>query len=97
LNGRPETRVTVTCTKPRPCALTQTLAQLAESNEMLFTAPFPWESAMLHRLVFADNHETQFSFTDEDGGSAASWYYVRVTQANGDMAWSSPIWVGKRV
>ena len=22
------------------------------------------------------------------------WYYVRVTQHNGHMAWSSPIWVG---
>jgi hypothetical protein len=22
------------------------------------------------------------------------WYYVRVTQHNGHLAWSSPIWVG---
>ena len=96
LNGGPETRVTVACTKPKPCALTQTLAQLAESNEMLFTAPFPWESAMLHRLVFAEHHESAFRVADEDEGSAINWYYVRVVQANGDMAWSSPVWVEKR-
>ena len=96
LNGRPETRVTVTCVRPKPCTLTRSLGQLAESNEMLFTAPFPWESAMFHRLVFAEHYETRYSFADEDGGSAVNWYYVRVTQANGDMAWSSPIWLEKQ-
>lgn len=96
ISGNEQTRVTVACDKPKRCALTQTLGQLAESNEMLFTAPFPWESAMLHRLVFAGQSETAFQFVDEDEGGAANWYYARVVQANGDMAWSSPVWVEKR-
>jgi hypothetical protein len=34
-----------------------------------------------------------FTFTDSSKGSGESWYYVRVLQEDGQMAWSSPIWV----
>lgn len=95
VQGGPDTRVTVTCTRPKPCSVTQTFAQLNESNEMLFTAKFPWESAMLHRVVFEENYQSRFTFEDEDAGDEANWYYVRVVQANGELAWSSPIWVEK--
>jgi hypothetical protein len=91
--GGPQTRLSVRCTRPTACSLTQTLAQLGESNEMLFTRPFPWESAMLHRVVFRDNWQTQFRFEEESDGRKTDWYYVRVFQSNGEMAWSSPIWV----
>ena len=40
IRGGPDTRVTVSCLKPTKCSLTQTLAELNESNEMLFTRPF---------------------------------------------------------
>lgn len=93
VQGDPRTRTTVTCRKPAPCSLTQTFAQLQESNEMLFTRPFPWESAMLHRLVFAANHQSTFTVRDADDGADVSWYYIRAIQANEQMAWSSPIWV----
>lgn len=98
VQGDANTKVTVTCRKPTNCSLTQTFAQLAESNEMLFTRPFPWESAMLHRLTFAANYKTDFTVNDTDDGSGGAldglnWYYVRVVQANGELAWSSPIWV----
>jgi hypothetical protein len=73
----------------------QTFAQLEQSSEMLFTGPFPLESAMLNRLVFANNYEASFTVDDEDGGAALNWYYVRVFQSNGEAAWSSPIWVEK--
>lgn len=93
VNGDANTRVTVSCQKPTVCSLTQSFAELTESNEMLFTRKFPWESAMLHRLTFADNYRTTFTVNDEDDGSELNWYYLRVVQANGEMAWSSPIWV----
>jgi len=93
VRGGPETRVTVSLTSPTGVLLTQTFKQLAESNEMLFTGDFPKESAMLHRLVFRDHYHTSFGVLDEDDGSGESWYYVRATQANGQLAWSSPIWV----
>jgi hypothetical protein len=96
IEGDPSTKVTVSCRRPSKCALTQSLRQLTESNEMLFTRPFPWESAMLHRVVFAENYETSFTVEDQDDGSNVNWYYARVTQANGELAWSSPIWIEKR-
>ena len=93
IQGRPDTRLTVALEQPVRTSLTQTLAQLSESSEMLFTGDFPKESAMLHRLVFADHYDTQFTLRDEDPGGELTWYYVRVVQANGQLAWSSPIWV----
>ena len=93
VQGDASTRVTVNCTKPTKCSLTQSFAELTESNEMLFTRPFPWESAMLHRVVFRDNWETSFGLEDEGDGAQADWYYVRVFESNGELAWSSPIWV----
>ena len=93
IRGGPDTRLTVSCIEPAKCSLTQTLAELNESNEMLFTRPFPWESAMLHRIVFQENWETSFTVEDEGGGAKTDWYYVRVFEANGELAWSSPIWV----
>lgn len=35
----------------------------------------------------------KFSYTDSDIQPGASYYYVRVQQKDGQMAWSSPIWV----
>lgn len=35
----------------------------------------------------------QFEFMDEPEPGDANYYYVRVLQADGEMAWSSPIWV----
>ncbi len=93
LRGTPETRLTIALDKPSAKSLTLTLAELAECGEALFTGPFPRESALVHRLVFNENYETAFTVNDTDSGSAANWYYVRVVQANGQLAWSSPIWV----
>ncbi len=35
----------------------------------------------------------EFSFLDREAPAGESYYYVRVEQAGGQMAWSSPIWV----
>ncbi len=95
LQGGPDTRLTVSCTRPTRCSLTQSLAQLTESNETLFTGDFPFESAMLQRVVFNENWETAFAVEDEGDGRRTDWYYLRVIQSNGQMAWSSPVWVEK--
>ena len=95
--GTPHARITVSLEMPGRPTLTQTFAQLAESNEMLFTGEFPKESAMLHRLVFEDNYKTTFTVRDEDEGKEVNWYYLRVVEANDQLAWSSPIWVEKAI
>ena len=93
IQGDPSTRVTVRINGGDAGTLTRTLGQQAESNEMLFTGEFPRESAMLHRVVFADHYETEFAVDDEAESETTDWYYVRVVQTNEQMAWSSPIWV----
>ena len=37
--------------------------------------------------------EAHLVFTDDDLPAAGAYYYVRVTQADDEMAWSSPIWI----
>ena len=34
-----------------------------------------------------------FTYVDANPGTGESWYYVRVTQTDRNLAWSSPIWV----
>ncbi|MFB3825569.1 MAG: DUF3604 domain-containing protein [Bryobacteraceae bacterium] len=92
MRGTPETRITVELQQPVKQSMTLTFRELAESSEMLYTGEFPRESALLHRIVFNEHYETSFDF--HDTGAGPGYYYVRVAQANGQMAWSSPIWVG---
>lgn len=37
--------------------------------------------------------QTSFEFSDKTPVPGESWYYVRILQEDGQMAWSSPIWV----
>jgi hypothetical protein len=48
------------------------------------------------RLVhseFPNTLDSELEWTDSAPLAAETWYYVRVTQANGEFAWSTPIWV----
>ena len=38
--------------------------------------------------------QSQFTFTDEHPLSGFSYYYIRVTQKDGEIAWTSPVWLG---
>ena len=97
VRGTPQTRLTISLEAPSRKSLTLPLAELAESGETIFTGPFPKESALVHRLVFDDHYRTEFTVEDEaedkNKGKQADWYYTRVVQSNGQLAWSSPIWV----
>jgi hypothetical protein len=93
MRGDPATKLTVTLDAPVKQSLRTTFRELAESSETLYTGEFPRESAMLNRIVFNEHYETTFQLQDTGSGSHADWYYMRVVQANGQMAWSSPIWV----
>lgn len=64
-------------------------------------------SASLHKvevirdgeIILALGKDTTFgrgvnrTFTDSEVQSGQHFYYLRVIQENGEMAWSSPIWV----
>ena len=61
------------------------------------TAEVLRNSKVVHTVRPAANamDEVRFDWQDVDPPAAekANYYYVRVTQMNGQMAWSSPIWV----
>lgn len=95
VRGTPQTRLNIELRSPGNKSLALPFQQLAGSGETLFTGPYPRESVLVHRLVFDDNYRTSFVVEDEDKkeGKQVNWYYTRVIQANGQLAWSSPIWV----
>jgi hypothetical protein len=37
--------------------------------------------------------QANVTFTDMQSGAGESWYYARVLQEDGQLAWSSPVWV----
>ncbi len=37
-----------------------------------------------------------FTFTDREPPKDRAWYYVRVVQKDGELAWSSPVWFGAK-
>ncbi|MBN2010779.1 DUF3604 domain-containing protein [candidate division KSB1 bacterium] len=97
IQGTPETELALTLTQPTEMKYKKTLSELTESNDIIFTGGMPSESIMIHRIVFADNYFTEFNFKDRHTSDITDWYYVRVTQTNGSLAWSSPVWIeGKK-
>ena len=96
IEGGPESTLNAALSAPTDATISLRFADLARSNEAFYTRPFPWESAMIQRVVFKEHYQTSFRIQDRGDGTEADWYYVRVVQANEHMAWSSPIWVNSR-
>ena len=94
IQGKPETEIQLSLEKPTEMNISLSLKKLAESSDVFFTGPCTAESILIHRLVFKENYFTDFTFTDKAQSDSTDWYYARVVQANGSLAWSSPIWVG---
>ncbi len=43
-----------------------------------------------------NQRDVNFEYADPAVGPGDHWYYVRVEQSDGELAWSSPIWVHYR-
>jgi len=96
LEGPPDARLHLEVTEPGERHIDLSLERLATSSHIEFTGEFPCESLLVHRLAPEELYQACFEFDDEPSGvRAEDFYYVRVIQANGQMAWSSPIWVGR--
>jgi hypothetical protein len=51
-----------------------------------------------HAFIYTtrpDTRQARFDFVDQQSSKGESWYYVRVLQEDGQLAWSSPIWIRK--
>ena len=46
----------------------------------------------IHTAVPQEDYEVGFEYEDQPP-QGRSYYYLRVSQTNGQVAWSSPIWV----
>jgi hypothetical protein len=93
---KPDASLTLEIAEPISTSFTASLRQLQQDNLIQFTGGFTSESYLLERLVGPDHFKAEQRWNDSRLNSAgADFYYVRVLQHNNQMAWSSPIWVGK--
>jgi hypothetical protein len=93
--GEPPTRLAATFNGQ---AVTVTLGQLLERAYAGYLGGFLTPAYRFHRAVPASSYTCQFTLTDRADfphprPAGRDWYTVRVRQANGQWAWSSPIWV----
>lgn len=86
--------LTVQLRKPAGQVVRARLSELIQENVVTFTGPFPSESFIISRLIGPSEYSATVRWQDRARRKSADWYYVRVTQHNGHMAWSSPVWVG---
>jgi hypothetical protein len=63
----------------------------AQATERILEAG-PYRDSVRVDLVEGLRDDVSFRFFDR--GEAANWYYLRVEQIDGHLAWSSPWWVG---
>lgn len=94
IDGAPETRLTIEGGEPGPYRIECALAELMRHSISRFTGPFTSESVLVHRLLTPPSYTLDFTWTDaREERPDGDFYLVRVTQANGHMAWGSPIWL----
>ncbi|GAG26479.1 unnamed protein product [marine sediment metagenome] len=95
LQANPDTVVNLKLQKPSKMVVRKKLSELAKGNDVISTTK-AWSSPsfIIGRLAFADNYKSRFLVIDTADRQRENWYYVRVVQENGQLAFSSPIWVG---
>ncbi len=95
LEGPADARVSLAAARPGECSIQRSLAELAAQSAVEFTGPFTSESVLAHRLAAPAEYVVEAEYVDERPDALpGDHYYLRVTQANGQMAWTSPVWVG---
>ena len=95
LEGEPESVLSVHLKKPSSQTIRSKLRDLVDDNIVEFTGVFTSESLIVQRLIGPSEYAATIRWTDRQPITPTpDWYYVRVRQHNGQMAWSSPIWVG---
>ena len=95
LDADPEAVLEVELRQPSKQVISTQLSSLLDDNVVTFTGVFTTESYILHRLVGPSDYAATVRWTDSRrDAEPGDYYYVRVHQRNGHLAWSSPVWVG---
>ncbi len=95
LEARPDAVLELEVRKPCEQTVRASLGDLIRDNRVTFTGGFTSESHILHQLIGPAQYTAEFRYLDQRPADAScDWYYVRASETNGHLAWSSPIWVG---
>ena len=68
------------------------IGDLLSGGHAVYTGPYPAECMLIHRPVARAASTLSGQATLHTGGSR-SYVYLRVRQQNGQMAWSSPVFM----
>ncbi len=95
IQGDIDTVLSVQLREPSEQTVQARLQDLIENNLIEFTGVFTSESLTVGPLLSPTEYTASIRWNDiRPKSTNTDWYHVRVTQHNGHMAWSSPIWVG---
>ncbi|MEQ9811259.1 MAG: DUF3604 domain-containing protein [Azospirillaceae bacterium] len=94
--GGADLALAVTMRKPVEDRTVTGLAELARTSVSRFTGPFPKESWQWHRLVPLGGSVVDGRHTLDLPAGRPSHVYLRARQANGQMAWASPVFINRR-
>ena len=95
VEAKPDAELTVEVRTPAAKVVTSRLSDLITRNIVTLMGVFPSESFIIERLVGPSQFNARFRWQDRQAKQGkADYYYVRVRQFNGHVAWGSPIWVG---
>jgi hypothetical protein len=53
-------------------------------------------NAIIYSAPDQGKKDVNFEYVDQEPQPGKNWYYVRVTQIDRNLAWSSPVWVTYR-
>jgi hypothetical protein len=95
LRARPEARLLIETQMPSAQQVRLTVGEALTRNHVQRMGPsFSAETLLVHRALPAQELQWQWDLRDEARPERErDYYYLRVQQRNGHMAWSSPIWV----
>ena len=69
------------------------LNELIDGARTHYLGGFVSPAICFHQAVPQSEYQLQFDLKHQTPSKTRDWYYIRVHQENGQMAWSSPIWV----
>jgi hypothetical protein len=97
IEAGPDAVLSLELNEPTVRTFTAGLGDLCKDNLVEFTGVFTTESLMIHRPVGPEGFQASLVWEEESPHpEGTDWYYARVAQSNGQLAWSSPIWIGDR-
>ncbi len=77
------------------CHYTHSLEELLRGSRVHSLRGLYWENVRFCRAVPESDFHWSNVVDDEGSGAETDFYRLRIHQANGQMAWPSPIWLSK--